>query len=66
MKTAKYLVCITRMLLNSHSIKGMTSCPGSEKILDTHCQFCHYYDGEEIEEEVENPVILEHEEAEWE
>lgn len=66
MKTVKYLACITRMLLNSHSIKGMTNCPGSEKILNTHCQFCHYYSGEEIEVGVENPIILEHEEVEWE
>lgn len=29
-------------------------------------QFCHYYKGEKIEEEVENPVILEREEAKWE
>ena len=65
MKIPKYLMCITRSRIASNEQRGMTSCPGSELILNTHCQFCDYYSGEEPVEEVESPVVLEKEEAEW-
>ena len=50
----KYITCITRMLLNSHSrALRTTSCEGNELIQNTHCQYCEYWKDnlEDTEEE---------------
>lgn len=62
----RYITCITRMMLNAGIIPGKGNCKGMEKLVDTHCQFCDHYIGNDPEYETEDPVIFEHETLEWE
>lgn len=62
------LFCITRAYIKAKLVPGMTKCPGAKLIFSTHCLFCDLYDGSQdelVDDEVENPVILETEEATW-
>lgn len=65
---SKYITCITRTLLKKRMAPAMTRCEGVDILRDTHCTFCEYYENsqEELDDEVEDPVIYERETFEWE
>lgn len=65
---SKYITCITRTLLKRRMAPAMTKCEGVDILRDTHCAFCEYYENsqEELDDEVEDPVIYETERLEWE
>lgn len=37
-----YIFCLTRTLINRRQIY-MPSCPGSDPLKNSHCEFCEYY-----------------------
>lgn len=60
------LFCLSRTYILNRWIRGMTKCPGSDPIRETHCHFCEVYEPEKPEESNEDDaVILESEEATW-
>lgn len=63
----RFLACITRSLFDGGGVIGMTKCEGVPSLRSTHCVFCEYYERFRLEDdcEIEDPVVMETERAEW-
>lgn len=48
-----YICCITRMMFNSHRLRG-TTCRGEPSLFDTHCCMCGYWIENQADEEASN------------